>query len=117
MLTGFTSVFSLATLAPSVGTNTYTFTTPTTSWNGTDNIVFDFCFSNNVVGTTSCTITAVAATSGNTVLHKYQDNTTSLCSNTSGTAGKVRPYIVLGGTKLTDGPFTWTPISNLILSL
>jgi len=113
MLTGFTTVFTLATLSPTVGINTYTFNTPTLAWNGTDNVVFDFCYSNNASGSANNVISAVAATTGITVLQATADNTTTLCSTTLGTTGNTRPYIILGGEKVTTSSITWAPTTAL----
>jgi hypothetical protein len=110
-LTGLTNVLSQATsYTPVVGINTHTFTTPFT-WNGTDNIVFDFCFAANDAGLSSSTVKTVASVT-NSVIYSAADNNAGYCGSvTSGTLTTTRPYIVLD--YLIPATITWSPTTGL----
>ena len=52
---GGTNVYSAGSVTPTAGLNTYTFSTPF-YWNGSSNIIVQFCWSNNNGGGTSTTV-------------------------------------------------------------
>jgi hypothetical protein len=52
---GLTNVYTAASVTPTVGVNTYTFTTPF-AWDGSSNIIVEVCWSNNNTGGTSATV-------------------------------------------------------------
>lgn len=52
MVSGFTQVYSAASVTPTAGINTYNFASPFV-WNGTSNIVVQFCWSNANTGGTA----------------------------------------------------------------
>ena len=109
--TGIINVYSAALAATSLGTNTYNFTTPSATWNGTDNVIFEFCFSDNVVGVNSSVVSALPNTAGNTVIQAAQDSTTTQCSLAAATTtGTTRPYILLQSIKPS---VVWSPTTEL----
>ena len=109
--TGIINVYSTALAATSTGTNTYNFATPSATWNGTDNVIFEFCFSDNVVGVNSSVVSALAATTGNTVIQAASDSTTTQCSlTTATTTGATRPFILLQSIKPS---VVWSPTTEL----
>ena len=95
----FTTVFTAASYTPIVGLNTHTFSTPFT-WNGTSNIIVDYCFANSVTGTSSAVNTySVVASS---FVNYNADGaggagacTTTTVSNTSSN----RPNLIFTGNK------------------
>ena len=108
--TGITNVYS-GTLSSTVGVKTYSFSSATSAWNGTDNIVLEYCFSQNVTGATACTIKALATVT-NTSVQKYADGGTSQCSVTIGDDRSARrPYISISySTPIT---YSWSPSTGL----
>jgi hypothetical protein len=108
--TGFTTVFT-GSLDASVGIKTYTFSSPTTEWNGSDNIVFDYCFTQNVIGSTSCTIKALAAASTAKSTQVNADNDNPRCAVTTGTTSTNRPYIIFNYTLPLS--LSWSPPTGL----
>jgi hypothetical protein len=108
--TGFTTVFNGA-LNAAVGVKTYTFSSPSTAWNGTDNIVFDYCFTQNVVGATSCTIRALAAAPSARSTQVNADNNNPRCAIATGATSTRRPYIIFGYTSAVNS--TWSPGTSL----
>jgi hypothetical protein len=113
LLSGLTTVYSSASsYTPVSGTNTHTLSSAFT-WDGTSNLVIEVCFADNSTGSSSATVSTVAATSGNTVLHYAVDNTAGLCSTTpTGTLTTARPFITLGYSKQNN--ITWnTNITDL----
>lgn len=106
----FTTVYTNPSLAtPSLGWNTYTFSTPFT-WDGVSNILIDICHDNDVSAScSSCygTNSAVyySATSFNSCYGSYADNVQSCgvtAANTlSSTYYTYRPNMKFGGMKAT----------------
>jgi hypothetical protein len=109
--TGIINVYSTALAATSLGANTYNFTTPSATWNGTDNVIFEFCFSDNVIGVINTVVSALPVTTGNTVIQAAADSTTTQCSlATATTTGTTRPYILLQSIKPS---VVWSPTTEL----
>lgn len=101
---GFTTVYSnVSEPVVSVGSKTYTFTTPVI-WDGSSNLVFDICHDNDISGTcaacygTSGTV-AYSITPFNSVFGSYADNVQSCgvapVSSLSATYYTYRPNMVL----------------------
>ncbi|MBS1744113.1 MAG: hypothetical protein JST81_13860, partial [Bacteroidetes bacterium] len=108
----FTTVFGPANYNPVVGTNTHTFATPFV-WDGTSNILIDYCFSNQITGTSTTAVTSDYTTTGYNSFINYQvDGTTgaTACTTTTVTNTSAnRPLITFGGIVGTDvtGTFAW----------
>jgi|GEM_PF-2157732 len=112
---GATTVFGPATIVPTVGyNNVLTFSTPYI-WNGTDNLVIETTFSNNISGNTPFSIIQYNTTTAFTSTIVYRaDGATAAAVETSTTVSNsysARPDFKLGTTlKL---PFIWTPTTGL----
>jgi hypothetical protein len=112
--TGLNQVYTNANYTPTTGSNTFTFTTPF-NWNGTSNIVIQFCWSNNNSGGTD-NFAKVDATSFVSCGFYRADTQTpaAICGGTSasGTSSN-RPQFVFNGQTLTNltanNNWTWTP--------
>lgn len=113
--TAATTVFGPTNYVLAAGTvpfNTnHTLNTPFV-WNGTSNLIVEFCFSNNNSGGGSVKNADVASTtkSGSTV-YSSTDNITTNCSSSSGTTSGTRPNITLGYQ--SNVPITWSPATGL----
>ncbi|RYZ24269.1 MAG: PKD domain-containing protein [Chitinophagaceae bacterium] len=97
------------------GTNTFTLTTPFT-WDGTSNVIVQFCYSNNNTGGTSSTV-RVDAASANQTVYIYADSQTpaTVCGATttipaSGSSGTTatRPRFLITGNVAPAATFTWS---------
>jgi hypothetical protein len=104
-LSGLTNIYYNAAYTPTPGLNTITFTTPFI-WDGTSNLVIEFCWSNNNGGGTSTTVkydnTTYAAQS-----YYMADNQlpSVLCGTTTATATQTkRPMFTLNGTNICSSP-------------
>jgi hypothetical protein len=97
----FTSVYTAATLTPVVGINTMTFTTPF-NWDGTSNVVIEFCHGN---GSSTATISSTAEADNTSYVstihvHKTAATTGSVtCTDltTNLTTYSVRPRFYFAG--------------------
>jgi hypothetical protein len=112
---GLTSVYTNASQALTVGTNTYTFTTPF-AWNGTSNIVVSICWSNQNTGGSSSTVSMDAA-GYTSSLAIVADNVTAavmLAANTgaSTNAGSFS-YDNFTSNSRAKVSFGWTSVSNV----
>ncbi|MFT3911082.1 MAG: T9SS type A sorting domain-containing protein [Ferruginibacter sp.] len=106
--TPMTTVFTQASFTPlASGLNTHTLSTPF-FWNGTSNIIIDFCQTNSVSGT--ATVNAYTPSYASNT-HKA-DGTTS-CTDLTGTAVAAKPVITFGaqvGVNTTaNNTWVWNP--------
>ncbi|HNW88851.1 MAG TPA: hypothetical protein PKN48_04260 [Bacteroidales bacterium] len=86
LFTGLTSVFSAASIKPSAGLNTFDFSSPF-FWNGTSNIIIEFCWSNNYCGGQSATVRYDNCYSGSNYKLQYNAPSVSFCNTIDYTAG------------------------------
>jgi len=103
--TGLTTVYSSASVTPTVGIYTITFATPYL-WDGTSNIIIETCWSNNNTGGTGATV-RFDVTSFNATSCYYADSQTAatLCAGTtaSGTL-TTRPQMIFAGYSTCSSP-------------
>ncbi len=104
----YTTVYGPTNYTPTSGVNTHTFTTPF-SWDGTSNILVDYCYSNAVTGTSSATNTTTTTSFASTVLYGA-DGTTAACGNTTvSNSSSIRANIILvGNTAPVISSVSWT---------
>ena len=118
--TGFQTVYTNASLLPTTGVNTLTFTTPF-AWDGTSNIILEFCHGNS--GSTSTMSRTVLAdnTSYVSSVKAHVSGATSaatICADTATNlvSYSVRPQFVFGGQVVAQGvgtlAYTWNDPSN-----
>lgn len=118
--TGFQTVYTNASLLPTTGVNTLTFTAPF-AWDGTSNIILEFCHGNS--GSTSTMSRTVLAdnTSYVSSVKAHVSSATSsasICGNTTSQllSYSVRPQFVFGGQVVAQGvgtlAYTWNDPSN-----
>jgi hypothetical protein len=116
----FTTVYS-ASYTPTVGINNFVFSTPY-AWDGTSNIVVEFCWDNIAsTATESSTVTA-QTTAFNSVISYNRTTTTgtSICGavNTPSTAYTTRALITFGATSTnqtaTATAFSWSDGSTVV---
>jgi len=104
----FTPVYAAATLTPVVGINTITFTAPF-NWDGTSNVVIEFCHGN---GSSTATISSTAEadnTSYVSVIHVHKTASTTgtvTCTDltTNLTTYSVRPRFYFAGQTVCASP-------------
>ncbi|MDD3875883.1 MAG: choice-of-anchor J domain-containing protein [Bacteroidales bacterium] len=77
-ISGLTTVYTVPTYSDVVGWNTHVFTTPFV-WDGTSNIVVETCFNNSSYVSNGNAVFNQTATSFNSIIYYYGDNT-SVCS-------------------------------------
>ncbi|TAH38407.1 MAG: right-handed parallel beta-helix repeat-containing protein [Bacteroidetes bacterium] len=97
--TGLTSVYSSASVSPTVGFNVYPFSSPV-NWDGTSNLLIEVCWSNVNGGGTSSSVKRDATTF---VSHAYyradNESAASLCAATTATStSSLRPKMTFSGT-------------------
>ncbi|HOL74048.1 MAG TPA: T9SS type A sorting domain-containing protein, partial [Bacteroidales bacterium] len=99
LLTGLQTVYTNVAYLPVVGENTINFVTPF-MWDGTSNIVIEFCWSNNNSGSsTNSAHVKYDNTTFNSTSYIQKDNqlASALCAlTTSATTGTTRPKFTLG---------------------
>ncbi|REJ84096.1 MAG: lamin tail domain-containing protein, partial [Bacteroidetes bacterium] len=111
--TGMTTVYTAADFIPVVGVNMHQFQTPF-NWNGTSNLIVEFCFENNDAGGSSSTVRysnpGFAAT-----YKRYMDNNPTFCSNpTAGTVSSsstIRPNLFIAQPQ-PGITYTWSSTST-----
>ncbi|AWA28795.1 hypothetical protein HYN48_01095 [Flavobacterium magnum] len=113
---GLTQVYSASSYTPTTGDNTFTFSTPFV-WDGTSNIVVQFCWSNNNTGGTS-NFAKVDATPFVSCGYYRVDSTvaSTLCGVTaaSGTTSN-RPKMIFGGNvSPTISSYSWSDGSTVV---
>ena len=95
---GLTTVYSAASVTPSVGLNMYTFLAPF-AWDGTSNVILEVCWSNDNTGGPNATVKADPT---GFVSHAYyradNETTAEICGETSATnTSSIRPQIFFDG--------------------
>lgn len=92
----FTTVYS-STYTPVTGVNTVLFSTPF-NWDGTSNIIIEYCFGAGTAGTLSA-INNYTTTSYNSFVNSTSDSSTTICTSTtvSNTIRTRRPNFTLIG--------------------
>jgi hypothetical protein len=104
-LSGLTNIYYNAAYTPTIGLNTITFTTPFI-WDGTSNLVIEFCWSNNNGGGTSTTVKYDNTTYAAQSYYRADNQLPSvLCGTTTATATQTkRPMFTLNGTNICSSP-------------
>ncbi|MGQ2984708.1 Ig-like domain-containing protein [Flavobacterium sp.] len=106
---GFATVYTSPSYLPTVGINTFTFTTPFV-WDGISNIVVEFCHGN---GSSSATMSRTVAADVTSYVSTVKFHTSSAtaasvaCGATSGgnlTSYSLRPKFIFNGNKLCLSP-------------
>jgi len=97
------------------GTAPFTATLPLDTnftWDGTSNLVIQFCFDNNNGGGTSTNSADVKSTTTATNLTTYYtaDNSGSVCSTATGIVSTTRPNMRFG---VISGSLVWSPTTDL----
>lgn len=94
----FTTVVNAANYTPVLGLNTHTFNTAF-AWDGTSNIIVDYCYANSVTGSTSAVNTMTTTAFGSFVNYNADGATgAGACTNTSvSNASTNRPNIIFTG--------------------
>ncbi|MCX6323120.1 MAG: GEVED domain-containing protein, partial [Sphingobacteriales bacterium] len=104
---GFSTVFTLASLTTVLGLNTHVFQTPF-FWDGTSNIVINTCQTNAVTGTNTVAGFTPAFSSN---LHRATSTTS--CTTATGTLVAAKPIVTFGGQVGTNNTanynWTWNP--------
>jgi hypothetical protein len=115
---GLTDVFSADPFIPVLNINTFTFTSPY-YWDGTSNVILQFCWSNGNTSNTASTVKVDASgfTSSNA---RYVDSqlAVDVCSYTGAgsTTSTSRPKFTITGIKLgnkaADYAWAWSPTTS-----
>ncbi|MES2849647.1 MAG: BNR-repeat neuraminidase N-terminal domain-containing protein, partial [Bacteroidota bacterium] len=112
----FSTVYTNASLQTVVGINTYTFSTPF-NWDGTSNIVLDFCYGNPSSTTTNTSVVKLDNTSY--VSSNYSRSTSAIdgataCASTTPLTGtySARPQFAFAGQTFGSGPGTYNWVWN-----
>ncbi len=110
----FTNVFGPTNYTPTVGLNTHTFSTPFI-WDGVSNIIVEYCYSNQVTGSSSPTNTTTTTAFASTVLYGADGTTLACGNNTVSNSSSVRPNIILVGNVVqTPSSVSWSDGSTVI---
>jgi hypothetical protein len=110
----FTNVFGPTNYTPTVGLNTHTFSTPFI-WDGVSNIIVEYCYSNQVTGSSSPTNTTTTTAFASTVLYGADGTTLACGNNTVSTSSSVRPNIILVGNAVqTPSSVSWSDGSTTV---
>ncbi|SDF67554.1 Ig-like domain-containing protein [Epilithonimonas hungarica] len=113
---GLTQVVSPSSFTPTVGyTNTHTFSTPFV-WNGTDNVIIETTFSNNITGVTANLVAQYNSptTYQSTIVYRVDAATAAAVASATSVSYSysARPDFKLNGT--TDvQQVSWTPATGL----
>jgi hypothetical protein len=106
----FTTVLGPVNYTPVVGLNTHTFTTPF-SWDGTSNIIVEFCYANSVTGTSANqNVTKFSTTAFSSQVYYQIDGTVAPCAVTTVSGSSTsRPNMRFAGSLLDNHTpdFTW----------
>jgi hypothetical protein len=107
-------IYGSVNTTPTVGLNTYSFTTPF-NWNGTSNIVIQICWSNVNTGGTAAEVAYNSTSFAATTYYRVDNGTSSaVCGQVTGTSiTSNRPLLILAGQTVAQGPGTvnwqWNP--------
>ena len=112
--TGFQTVYTSASLLPTTGVNTLTFTAPF-YWNGTSNLVLEFCHGNSAsTSTMSRTVQADATSYVSTIKAQISAATSAatICGDTTSqlVTYSVRPKFIFAGQVATNlaSTYNWS---------
>jgi hypothetical protein len=117
---GFQTVYTNASLLPTVGVNTLTFSTPF-NWDGTSNLVLEFCHGN---GSSSATMSRTVKADNTAYVSSIKAHVSSstaaatICGDTTTNSltYSVRPQFIFGGQVATQGvgtlAYTWNDPST-----
>ncbi len=105
---GLTPVYS-GNVTPSVGINTYTFSTPY-NWDGVSNMIFQICWSNNNTGGTASEV-KYDNTSFVSDYYNRRDNYTpaaACADNTNAGSTSARPKMIIDIIRSTGYSYSWS---------
>ena len=112
--TGLSTVRAAANYTATTGVNTFTFSSPIT-WDGVNNVVVEFAYTNNNGGTTGVTTASFYTTPFVSTRFYRVDNTTSATldafTGTPSFTYSSRNNTVLN--YLSSAPISWTPVTGL----
>ena len=91
-------------------TTSHTLTTPFV-WDGTSNLVVEFCFNNGDAGATGKSASVAYTSNTGKALYRTIDNSTTVCSELTGTVSSLRPNIILNHSE--NATVTWSPLTGL----
>jgi len=102
---GLTNVYYNAAFTLNPGIDTITFATPY-HWDGTSNLVIEFCWSNNNTGGTSATVKYDNTTYAAQAYYRIDNTTAStLCATTTATATQTkRPKFIINNQAICSSP-------------
>lgn len=100
-ISGFTNVLTATNFVPTTGWNTHNFTTPF-YWDGVSNVVINIC-SYSSTGYTLNSVFNQSATSFNSTLFAFVDNSDASCGYANGNAVAQRANIRLNGQVIGTG--------------
>lgn len=108
-------VYTNASYAPVVGTNTHTFSTPF-YWDGVSNVIVETCFTNfttypNTSFTNNCTMRQTTTPFVSTA-YNYGDNVPTICTNASTSTISQRPNVAFIHSYST-WTYGWTPTASV----
>lgn len=112
----FTTVWGPTNFTPSVGTNSFTFTTPF-NWNGTSNIIIDYCYANSVTGSSSAVNTFTTTAFGSFVNYNADGvGGAGACGTTtvSNTSSNRPNFVLVGNTAPAPTAFDWSDGSGTV---
>ncbi|MBK6990182.1 MAG: hypothetical protein IPH33_19135 [Bacteroidetes bacterium] len=107
--TGLTSVYSAASVSPTVGTFTIPFSTAF-YWNGTSNVIIEYCWSNNNGGGTSTTVKYDGTSNVSNAYYRADSQTPAvICGATVGTGtNSSRAKMTFTGNKAPSVTYAWS---------
>ncbi|MEO7172251.1 GEVED domain-containing protein [Flavobacterium sp.] len=115
--TAFQTVYTSASYMPTVGVNTLTFTAPF-NWDGTSNLVLEFCHGNAASSATmSRTVKADITTYVSTI--KAQTSAATAAATTCADTAtnlltySLRPQFIFAASTTSNATITWTPVTDL----
>ncbi len=113
-----TAVRPAADYTPTVGyNNLLSFSTLPGAWNGTDNVIIETTFSNNLTGNSAKTVTQYNSPTAFSSCIQYRADGVSAATAAAGTTVSytynARPDFKLNGVKPGQAPFTWSPGTGL----
>jgi hypothetical protein len=103
----FTTVYTAASYAPVLGLNEHTFSTPFV-WDGTSNIIIDYCFQSGVTGNVGA-VNTVTTTAFGSFVNFQADGVSAACGITtvSNTSSNRPNLIFTGNSNLSTASITW----------
>ncbi len=120
---GLTSVYTAASVTPTVGVNTYTLTTPF-NWDGSSNIIIATCWSNNNASNTNATVRYDATSFQSSVSYRKDNETSSnICAFTGATGAgtftydnsSTRPkFVITGVVSQSASAYSWSDGSTTV---